>query len=138
MPQCESKFLRHVNSQTPEIFCQQMEIEEENAQLKREIEALRKEKREKAEAESQLAKKSLPVKELTEDEMQAIQRELMEFGKASRIPVKLQAEIEKRELEELKAAAKKRDEANSSCDRNVRVVGPPSQQKGMHGYVAMN
>lgn len=80
---------------------------------------------------SQPPTKSLVVDELTEDEMQAIQRELMQFGKKSRIPSQLQIEIDQKELEELQAKKLKKEQADAQCDRNVKVTGPPSAKKGV-------
>jgi hypothetical protein len=73
-------------------------------------------------------KKSLNTSELTEDEVNKIQKELMNFGKSIRVPMALSMEIEQRELDELKNKQRKIEEEKMTCDRNVKVFGPPSDK----------
>jgi chemotaxis protein histidine kinase CheA len=69
--------------------------------------------------------KTLKTTELTEEELQREQRELMQWGKERRTPMELTNEIQRRELEEAMLAKKKEE---LTAERNTTVFAPPSDK----------
>jgi hypothetical protein len=69
--------------------------------------------------------KTLKTNELTEEELQREQRELMQRGKDFRTPMQLTNEIQRRELEEA-ILSKKKEEL--TAERNTTVYAPPSDK----------